>query len=217
MNGELRALGQKLDLSLVSCDVDVVAAGKRPNIELDKEHYRTDGHCKWWKKGGYHLNFFHVDQTSSWIKSIIEQIETPDLKKVVAKLSNVYPKDTEAPAGGVDHMTKLSYLHEPGVRGQTLSWIKSIIEQMVIANGGKKVDQTSSWIKSIIEQIETPKLKKVVAKLSNVYPKDTEAPAGGVDHMTKLSYLHEPGVLQNLRIRYELNEIYVGYLPTFLY
>nr|XP_043615028.1 myosin-11-like isoform X3 [Erigeron canadensis] len=35
-----------------------------------------------------------------------------------------------------------------------------------------------------------------------------EAPAGGVDDMTKLSYLHEPGVLQNLRIRYELNEIY---------
>ncbi|GJV21300.1 myosin-11 isoform X1 [Tanacetum coccineum] len=48
----------------------------------------------------------------------------------------------------------------------------------------------------------------VVAKLSNVYPKDMEAPAGGVDDMTKLSYLHEPGVLQNLRTRYELNEIY---------
>ncbi|GJY09173.1 ankyrin repeat-containing domain, PGG domain protein, partial [Tanacetum coccineum] len=43
---------------------------------------------------------------------------------------------------------------------------------------------------------------------SNVYPKDMEAPAGGVDDMTKLSYLHEPGVLQNLRTRYELNEIY---------
>jgi hypothetical protein len=27
--------------------------------------------------------------------------------------------------------------------------------------------------------------------------------------MTKLSYLHEPGVLENLKIRYELNEIYV--------
>lgn len=39
---------------------------------------------------------------------------------------------------------------------------------------------------------------------------DLEAPAGGVDDMTKLSYLHEPGVLQNLRTRYELNEIYVG-------
>ena len=38
-----------------------------------------------------------------------------------------------------------------------------------------------------------------------------EAPAGGVDDMTKLSYLHEPGVLQNLRIRYELNEIYVSF------
>ncbi|KAK9100805.1 hypothetical protein Scep_024235 [Stephania cephalantha] len=35
-----------------------------------------------------------------------------------------------------------------------------------------------------------------------------EAPAGGVDDMTKLSYLHEPGVLQNLSTRYELNEIY---------
>jgi myosin V len=36
-----------------------------------------------------------------------------------------------------------------------------------------------------------------------------EAAAGGVDDMTKLSYLHEPGVLQNLATRYELNEIYV--------
>ncbi|KAG4395454.1 hypothetical protein GLYMA_20G226600v4 [Glycine max] len=35
-----------------------------------------------------------------------------------------------------------------------------------------------------------------------------EAPPGGVDDMTKLSYLHEPGVLQNLKARYELNEIY---------
>lgn len=36
-----------------------------------------------------------------------------------------------------------------------------------------------------------------------------EAPPGGVDDMTKLSYLHEPGVLQNLSTRYQLNEIYV--------
>jgi len=42
-----------------------------------------------------------------------------------------------------------------------------------------------------------------------VFPKDTETPPGGVDDMTKLSYLHEPGVLQNLATRYELNEIYV--------
>ncbi|XP_021281457.1 myosin-11 isoform X2 [Herrania umbratica] len=37
---------------------------------------------------------------------------------------------------------------------------------------------------------------------------DVEAPAGGVDDMTKLSYLHEPAVLYNLATRYEINEIY---------
>lgn len=52
---------------------------------------------------------------------------------------------------------------------------------------------------------------QVVKKLSAIYPKDVEAPAAGVDDMTKLSYLHEPGVLQNLKTRYELNEIYVRY------
>ncbi|KAJ8755790.1 hypothetical protein K2173_024335 [Erythroxylum novogranatense] len=50
--------------------------------------------------------------------------------------------------------------------------------------------------------------KTVVANMSKVFPKDNESPPGGVDDMTKLSYLHEPGVLQNLATRYELNEIY---------
>ncbi|GER24987.1 myosin XI [Striga asiatica] len=50
--------------------------------------------------------------------------------------------------------------------------------------------------------------KTVVAKSSNVYPKDTEAPPCGVDDMTKLAYLHEPGVLDNLKSRYDINEIY---------
>ncbi|XP_057964202.1 myosin-9 [Malania oleifera] len=48
----------------------------------------------------------------------------------------------------------------------------------------------------------------VVANLSKIYPKDMEAPIGGVDDMTNLSYLHEPSVLQNLATRYELNDIY---------
>lgn len=57
---------------------------------------------------------------------------------------------------------------------------------------------------------------QVVANISNVFPKDNEAPPGGVDDMTKLSYLHEPGVLQNLATRYELNEIYVSYpMPSY--
>lgn len=56
--------------------------------------------------------------------------------------------------------------------------------------------------------VHTPNGKTIVANISKVFPKDTEAPPGGVDDMTKLSYLHEPGVLQNLATRYELNEIY---------
>ncbi|KAM3301087.1 hypothetical protein P3S67_015587 [Capsicum chacoense] len=56
--------------------------------------------------------------------------------------------------------------------------------------------------------VKTSDGKEIVANIAKVLPKDTEAPPGGVDDMTKLSYLHEPGVLQNLATRYELNEIY---------
>ncbi|KAK8555240.1 hypothetical protein V6N13_037411 [Hibiscus sabdariffa] len=48
----------------------------------------------------------------------------------------------------------------------------------------------------------------VVAKTSSAYPNDPEFPPSGVDDMTKLAYLHEPGVLQNLKCRYDINEIY---------
>ncbi|KAL8143036.1 hypothetical protein V2J09_016068 [Rumex salicifolius] len=50
--------------------------------------------------------------------------------------------------------------------------------------------------------------KKVVVQASKAYPKDPDAPPCGVDDMTKLAYLHEPGVLQNLKSRYDINEIY---------
>ncbi|CAH9084046.1 unnamed protein product [Cuscuta europaea] len=56
--------------------------------------------------------------------------------------------------------------------------------------------------------VNTANGKKVVSSISKLFPKDEEAPPGGVDDMTKLSYLHEPGVLQNMCTRYELNEIY---------
>ncbi|KAG4990720.1 hypothetical protein JHK82_024214 [Glycine max] len=49
---------------------------------------------------------------------------------------------------------------------------------------------------------------QVIANISG-FPKDDEAPPGGVDDMTKLSYLHETRVLHNLAARYEHNEIYV--------
>ncbi|WMV31888.1 hypothetical protein MTR67_025273, partial [Solanum verrucosum] len=76
-------------------------------------------------------------------------------------------------------------------------------------------NQSVAWIDGQVSQInekdvqvQTSDGKKVTVNLSNIYPKDEDAPAGGVDDMTKLSYLHEPGVLQNLASRYQLNEIY---------
>ncbi|KAG2654947.1 myosin-6-like [Panicum virgatum] len=50
--------------------------------------------------------------------------------------------------------------------------------------------------------------KMVTAKATNVHAKDPEEAPCGVDDMTKLAYLHEPGVLQNLKSRYDMNEIY---------
>ncbi|KAI8539584.1 hypothetical protein RHMOL_Rhmol09G0194100 [Rhododendron molle] len=78
------------------------------------------------------------------------------------------------------------------VEDPALAWIDG---QVLKINGAEADIQTSNG-------------KTIVAKLQKIYPKDMEAPAGGVDDMTKLSYLHEPGVLQNLKSRYELNEIY---------
>ncbi|XP_024959969.1 myosin-17-like [Cynara cardunculus var. scolymus] len=76
-------------------------------------------------------------------------------------------------------------------------------------------DPSLAWIDGEVTRINGQELhvhatngKKIVTNVSKVFPKDTEAPPGGVDDMTRLSYLHEPGVLQNLAARYELNEIY---------
>ncbi|CAH2051167.1 unnamed protein product [Thlaspi arvense] len=50
--------------------------------------------------------------------------------------------------------------------------------------------------------------KTVLVRVSNTHPKDMEVPPCGVDDMTTLAYLHEPGVLQNLKSRYCIDEIY---------
>ncbi|KAL4591021.1 hypothetical protein LXL04_003969 [Taraxacum kok-saghyz] len=50
--------------------------------------------------------------------------------------------------------------------------------------------------------------KEVVVNAHSVLAKDPEFPKDGVDDMTKLAYLHEPGVLQNLKSRYDLDDIY---------
>ncbi|CAL9116696.1 unnamed protein product [Musa acuminata var. zebrina] len=76
-------------------------------------------------------------------------------------------------------------------------------------------DAEVAWIDGEVLEIKGDEIKisctsgkMVIAKLSNVHPKDPEASPCGVDDMTKLAYLHEPGVLQNLRSRYDTNEIY---------
>ncbi|CAN1242722.1 XI-2 [Linum perenne] len=76
-------------------------------------------------------------------------------------------------------------------------------------------DPDVSWIDGQVLEINGNDLKvqctsdkTVVCKASSVYPKDPEFPSCGVDDMTKLAYLHEPGVLQNLKVRYDINEIY---------
>ncbi|KAM7485326.1 hypothetical protein LguiA_001335 [Lonicera macranthoides] len=76
-------------------------------------------------------------------------------------------------------------------------------------------DPEVAWIDGEVVEVKGEEIKikcssgkEVVANASNVYPLDTEAPSAGVDDMTTLSYLHEPGVLYNLRCRYDLNEIY---------
>lgn len=76
-------------------------------------------------------------------------------------------------------------------------------------------DPDAAWIDGEVIGIEgrnativTTDGKTIVADISNIYPKDTEAPPAGVDDMTKLAYLHEPGVLHNLASRFALNEIY---------
>ncbi|KAH0928335.1 hypothetical protein HID58_014062 [Brassica napus] len=76
-------------------------------------------------------------------------------------------------------------------------------------------DPETAWTHGVVlnikgdeAEVKTNYGKEVIAKLSKLYPKDAEAPSEGVEDMTRLSYLHEPAVLDNLATRYGLNEIY---------
>ncbi|KZV15259.1 myosin-6-like [Dorcoceras hygrometricum] len=61
------------------------------------------------------------DPELAWIDGEVTEVDGEEIKvicssgrTVVANVANVYPKDKEAPPCGVDDMTKLTYLHEPG-------------------------------------------------------------------------------------------------------
>ncbi|WRX08322.1 IQ motif [Theobroma cacao] len=102
-----------------------------------------------------------------------------------------------------------------------LLWLAEVVGFKAITAGlgvGSLVwveDSDIAWIDGEVVEVKREDIKvlctsgkTIVVKASNVYPKDAEAPPCGVDDMTKLAYLHEPGVLQNLRSRYDMNEIY---------
>ncbi|GJP38325.1 hypothetical protein CLOM_g22778 [Closterium sp. NIES-68] len=75
-------------------------------------------------------------------------------------------------------------------------------------------DAEQAWVEGEVVKVEKKKVtvkvgdKETVYRLKHIHPKDPDAPSGGVDDMTKLAYLHEPGVLHNLAVRYSLDEIY---------
>lgn len=50
----------------------------------------------------------------------------------------------------------------------------------------------------------------------NLHLRDDDQEIGGVDDMTKLTYLNEPEVLFNLERRYGLNDIYVSLYNSIL-
>ncbi|KAL4571155.1 hypothetical protein LXL04_017906 [Taraxacum kok-saghyz] len=57
-------------------------------------------------------------------------------------------------------------------------------------------------------QVITESGKQVLTFASKLLLRDGDAEYGGVDNMTKLAYLNEPGVLDYIKKRYALNEIY---------
>ncbi|KAF3775094.1 Myosin-15 [Nymphaea thermarum] len=83
---------------------------------------------------------------------------------------------------------------------------------------GSKVwveDREHAWVEAEVltvcgmhVSLVTVSGSKVSASLNQVLLRDPETEFGGVDDMTKLAYLNEPGVLHNLARRYALNDIY---------
>ncbi|KAK8581891.1 hypothetical protein V6N13_144886 [Hibiscus sabdariffa] len=78
-------------------------------------------------------------------------------------------------------------------------------------------DKNLAWIAAEITDFRTKQVlvqaasgKTVLALPEKLFPRDAdeEEEHGGVDDMTKLTYLNEPGVLYNLQRRYALNDIY---------
>jgi hypothetical protein len=81
----------------------------------------------------------------------------------------------------------------------------------------KHVDQYVNYLSVEVLMEFDGMLHKVICRVASLHPKDSDAQPGGVDDMTKLVHLHEPGVFYNLASRYELDDIvFVQLFPTML-
>ncbi|KAI8554940.1 hypothetical protein RHMOL_Rhmol05G0134900 [Rhododendron molle] len=135
------------------------------------------------------------------------------LLKPSEAMSTHEPKPTERKETGLEgHLeTKLNIKDKSPSKLE----IKSLPVNIVVGSHVWVEDPEVVWIDGEVVEVNGEEIKincslgkTVVANAHKVYPKDIEAPPCGVDDMTKLAYLHEPGVLQNLRCRYDMNEIY---------
>ncbi|WZZ23990.1 hypothetical protein YC2023_007391 [Brassica napus] len=77
---------------------------------------------------------------------------------------------------------------------------------------GEVLDSSGSKV-----HVETSTGKKVSVATEKLFRRDPDDEEhNGVDDMTKLTYLHEPGVLSNLQRRYALNDIYKESVVSYL-
>lgn len=81
-------------------------------------------------------------------------------------------------------------------------------------------DDADSWIKADVLKVEGDELLVKTEKNDERRVKQSDCPlqnpdVNGVEDMTRLSYLHEPGVLWNLKMRYTVDDIYT-YTGTIL-
>ncbi|KAD4384135.1 hypothetical protein E3N88_24303 [Mikania micrantha] len=89
------------------------------------------------------------------------------------------------------------------------------VSKVVVGSQVWLEDPEVAWIDGEVSEIHDQDIKvqlstgkQIVTNTNSVHAKDPEFPETGVDDMTKLAYLHEPGVLQNLKCRYDHDEIY---------
>ncbi|KAL8214225.1 hypothetical protein R6Q57_003674 [Mikania cordata] len=167
--------------------------------------------------------FGEMEEQASTVAMDVDDVEALDIfgEEIFAKLSKLYPD----PGHGIllRNYTGDDAAHEAFHKQDFYIVIKisEVLSQMSTSSNiivGSQVwveDNEISWIDGDVLEINGKEIKvkcssgkEVVTTVSSVYPKDPEFPECGENDMTKLAYLHEPGVLQNLKSRFDMDEIY---------